>query len=832
MSYQVLARKWRPQQFGQLVGQDHVKSALTHALSQNRLHHAYLFTGTRGVGKTTIARIFAKSLNCEQGVTATPCGQCSACREIDAGFFVDLLEIDAASRTKVEDTRDLLDNVQYAPTRGRYKVYLIDEVHMLSKHSFNALLKTLEEPPPHVKFLLATTDPQKLPITVLSRCLQFSLKALTQAQIKQHLSYVLAQEQIPAEEDALALLARAAKGSLRDSLSLTDQAIAQTGGQITLGPVREMLGYLEQSWAEILLQSVLNRDLAAMQRHLYQLLSSHPQCQSVLDDMLALLHLAALAQYQLNAAELALTESAFVRAVAKSQSPELIQLYYQLLLSGKKDLPYAPDPRTGLEMALLRAIAFVPATSASVDNPVPSARAAALTAAGIPSEPTAVQSTVVPASPLQPSTPTHNSVSQNPQNPQNPLNQAPAHNAEAQEHYAQAHEHAAIEPAHAEALSTATIASQHSSPHQESAPAVSSEPVIDPVTASIMARRGLLPSGESAGGKKPERQQAPVTPQAAPIVSLPTRAPVAASIVAPVVATPAPALAAVVASVAEPSTLAPAPINPLDIPPWQDQPIVSAPHVTEADPALAEEPETFEPEVISRAANLGVPFVAHDDSELEELSEESPDSAAEQFAADATWQVSQNLDTAPTPAESSQAQPIRHALLDSVPVQIDTDFASEQVLAPAVIVDAGPLYFDGVIDQGNFALRASSQVDGWAARIDSLKIGGLMRLFLLHSVADLQGGSLSLTVAASQRHLDSERNRAQLKQVLSESFGVELAVDIQFVDEVPQSPQALQFRIDQARRVYVEQVLRQDPLVLQLQQHFAAEWQADSLSVN
>ena len=235
--------------------------------------------------------------------------------------------------------------------------------------------------------------------------------------------------------------------------------------------------------------------------------------------MLALLHLAALAQYQLNAAELALTESAFVRAVAKSQSPELIQLYYQLLLSGKKDLPYAPDPRTGLEMALLRAIAFVPATSASVDNPVPSARAAALTAAGIPSEPTAVQSTVVPAAPLQSSTTTHNSASQN------PLNQAPAqyaeaheHNAQAQEHYAQAHEHAAIEPAHAEALSTAPIASQHRSPHQESAPAVSSEPVIDPVTASIMARRGLLPSGESAGGKKPERQQAPVTPQAAPIV--------------------------------------------------------------------------------------------------------------------------------------------------------------------------------------------------------------------------------------------------------------------------------------------------------------------------
>ncbi len=359
MSYQVLARKWRPQNFAQLVGQDHVKAALTNALSQNRLHHAYLFTGTRGVGKTTIARIFAKSLNCEQGVTATPCGVCSACAEIDKGYFVDLLEIDAASRTKVEDTRDLLDNVQYAPSRGRYKVYLIDEVHMLSKHSFNALLKTLEEPPPHVKFLLATTDPQKLPITVLSRCLQFSLKALSQSQIKQHLSYILAQEQISAEDEALALLARAAKGSLRDSLSLTDQAIAQTNGHIELGPVREMLGYLEQSWAELLLQDVLNRNLTRMQQHLYQLIAQHSQFQSVLDDMLSLLHLAALGQFQLNAAELALTESAFVRAVAKAQ-PESIQLYYQLLLSGKKGFSLCAGSRTGLEMALLRAIAFVP----------------------------------------------------------------------------------------------------------------------------------------------------------------------------------------------------------------------------------------------------------------------------------------------------------------------------------------------------------------------------------------------------------------------------------------------------------------------------------------
>jgi len=846
MSYQVLARKWRPQQFGQLVGQDHVKSALTHALSQNRLHHAYLFTGTRGVGKTTIARIFAKSLNCEIGVTATPCGKCSACREIDAGFFVDLLEIDAASRTKVEDTRDLLDNVQYAPTRGRYKVYLIDEVHMLSKHSFNALLKTLEEPPPHVKFLLATTDPQKLPITVLSRCLQFSLKALTQAQIKQHLSYVLSQEHIPAEEDALALLARAAKGSLRDSLSLTDQAIAQTGGQITLGPVREMLGYLEQSWAEILLQSVLNRDLAAMQRHLYQLLSTHPQCQSVLDDMLALLHLAALAQYQLNAAELALTESAFVRAVAKSQSPELIQLYYQLLLSGKKDLPYAPDPRTGLEMALLRAIAFVPATSATVDNPLPSARSAALSAAGIPTAPA-------------PEQPQHNSTAQLVA-AEAPLPPEAVRSAQISQ------QQTTIEPVTV-AISTSTSTSAPANPLVEQ---VSHEPVIDPVTASIMARRGLLPSGAPVAEKKPERQQAPVESNTAPIVSIvtptPTSTPISAvsalkqtAVVAAEQAerlmhaettpkSPQAALPqqAVTQHALPPQALpaqallasqAPEPINPIDIPPWQDMPVVSGSEtaieaaiaVASEEAIEADEPEPFEPEVSPRVSNHHVAFVAHDDSELEELSEESPDSAAEQSAADATWQVSQQSESQQA---ESQAQPIRHALLDSVPVQIDTDFASEQLLAPAIVVDAGPLYFAGFIDQGNFALRTSSQVDAWAARIDSLKIGGLMRLFLLHSVAELQAELLTLTVASSQRHLDSERNRAQLSQVLSQSFALDLQIDIHFVEEVSASPQALQLRIDQARRVYVEQVLKQDPLVLKLQQHFSAEWQTDSLSVN
>lgn len=396
MSYQVLARKWRPQHFSRLVGQDHVKTALGNALSNNRLHHAYLFTGTRGVGKTTIARIFAKSLNCEQGVTATPCGQCSACTEIDAGNFVDLLEIDAASRTKVEDTRDLLDNVQYAPSRGRFKVYLIDEVHMLSKHSFNALLKTLEEPPPHVKFLLATTDPQKLPVTVLSRCLQFNLLALSPAQIEQHLAYVLNEEHISYEQAALALLSRAAKGSLRDSLSLTDQAIAQTNGNITLDAVRTMLGLLDQSWAQQLLQAVIAQDITQLQQQLAALVQQQSNFAQVLDDMLSLLHLAALAQFSQQAAAFS-QQSAFVQTLAESLAPAQIQLYYQLLISGKKELPYAPDPLTGLEMALLRAMAFVPEGKAAAATPAAGAVLPA-NAALTPAAPVAQQQTVLPQS--------------------------------------------------------------------------------------------------------------------------------------------------------------------------------------------------------------------------------------------------------------------------------------------------------------------------------------------------------------------------------------------------------------------------------------------------
>ncbi len=360
MSYQVLARKWRPRTFREMVGQEHVLQALVNALDHNRLHHAYLFTGTRGVGKTTIARILAKCLNCESGVSSEPCGQCTACVEIAENRFVDLIEVDAASRTKVEDTRELLENVQYAPTRGRYKVYLIDEVHMLSSHSFNALLKTLEEPPPHVKFLLATTDPQRLPVTVLSRCLQFNLKNMNPERIVQHLQFVLDKELVPFEESALWLLGRSADGSMRDAMSLTDQAIAFGSGKITETEVRAMLGTIDQGAINTLMTALANLDGKALLAAVEQLSEQSPDYAGVLAELLTLLHRIAIAQALPEAVDNSHGDRERVLELAQAMAPEDVQLFYQTALLGRRDLPLAPDPRAGLEMVLLRMLAFKP----------------------------------------------------------------------------------------------------------------------------------------------------------------------------------------------------------------------------------------------------------------------------------------------------------------------------------------------------------------------------------------------------------------------------------------------------------------------------------------
>ena len=417
MSYQVLARKWRPRTFEELVGQEHVVRALVNGLDNDRLHHAFLFTGTRGVGKTTIARILAKSLNCEKGVSSHPCGECSACQEVDAGRFVDLIEVDAASRTKVDDTRELLDNVQYAPTRGRYKVYLIDEVHMLSGHSFNALLKTLEEPPPHVKFLLATTDPQKLPVTVLSRCLQFNLKHLSADRIEAQLNKIVTSEGLGFDVPSLRLIARSADGSMRDALSLLDQAIAYSAGELKESVVREMLGTIDQTAITNILQGLAENDAVALINVVSDIVERNMDPADMLEELLIRLHRIALAQVDDR-----LVESFFederneAREFAKRLSKEDVQLCYQIGIKGRQDLSLAPNPRVGLEMVLLRMLAFrfdsvdepagsQPPTAKPVAAAKPNKPAAAAMESSAPSKPTAETVSKVAATDKTPAPP-------------------------------------------------------------------------------------------------------------------------------------------------------------------------------------------------------------------------------------------------------------------------------------------------------------------------------------------------------------------------------------------------------------------------------------------
>ena len=397
MSYQALARKWRPRRFSELVGQEHVVRALAHALDSGRLHHAFLFTGTRGVGKTTIARIFAKSLNCEKGPTSNPCGECGACREIDAGRFIDLLEIDAASNTGIDNVRELIDNAQYAPSRGRYKIYLIDEVHMLSKSAFNALLKTLEEPPPHVKFLLATTDPQKLPVTVLSRCIKFNLKRLTPEQIVGQMRQILGAEGIAFDEEGVDVLARAADGSLRDGLSLLDQAIAHGGGSLRAADVHAMLGTVERAKVRTLLDMLAGGDGPALLEEIERIASFAPDFAQVLVELAGLLHRIQLLQLIPGAAG---EDDAALLGLAGRLAAQDVQLWYQMAVTGRRDLPLAPTPRVGFEMTLLRMLAFVPATAQQVSMPTRAAAPAAMPKAAVEqAQPRARRETVAAETP-------------------------------------------------------------------------------------------------------------------------------------------------------------------------------------------------------------------------------------------------------------------------------------------------------------------------------------------------------------------------------------------------------------------------------------------------
>lgn len=474
INYQVLARKWRPQRFEEVVGQQHVLTALVNSLNQGRLHHAYLFSGTRGVGKTSIARLLAKALNCETGITAEPCGVCTSCQEIEQGRFVDLLEIDAASRTKVEDTRELLDNVQYQPARGRFKVYLIDEVHMLSRHSFNALLKTLEEPPPHVKFLLATTDPQKLPITILSRCLQFHLKSLEPELIDGQLQHILQQEHLPFEATATAALARAADGSLRDALSLADQALAFGNGEVLLSQVETMLGNLNRQQLLTLIDAIVAGEGQRLLSAVAELASQGPDYDQVHKELIGFWHQLALAQV-IPAQSPPYAEE--LNRLAPLVSAEQIQLYYQISLQGRKDLPFAPDGRSALEMTLLRALAFAADTPVGSAPPMP---APAVSPAPI----------TEPVSPKKPEPPT--SLSTTPANSEvADEEQVAANLAQEQAEILQqaahmAPQHAAATPAPAMPSLTPTVT------RDEPEPAAPPNEVVDEAAAEVARIRRLL----------------------------------------------------------------------------------------------------------------------------------------------------------------------------------------------------------------------------------------------------------------------------------------------------------------------------------------------------
>ncbi|MDI4659695.1 MULTISPECIES: DNA polymerase III subunit gamma/tau [Cobetia] len=609
MSYQVLARKWRPRNFHELIGQEHVSRALVNALDQGRLHHAYLFTGTRGVGKTTLARILAKCLNCEEGVSSRPCGVCGTCREIDDGRFVDLIEVDAASRTKVEDTRELLDNVQYAPTQGRYKVYLIDEVHMLSTHSFNALLKTLEEPPPHVKFLLATTDPQKLPVTILSRCLQFTLKNMPPVRVVEHLSDILAREEVSFEEDALWLLGKAADGSMRDAMSLTDQAIAFGHGQVRREDVAAMLGTLDHRHVLALLECLASLDAASLLAEVATLAEQGPDYGGVLDDMASVFHRLAIAQMVPSALDNGHGDRDALLALASRFTGEDVQLYYQIALQGRGDMANAPDARTALEMTLLRMLAFRPqGVPRPAQTPLPMTGQAEGANAPGAQAPAPVQQAPVQQAPAQ----------------QAPVQEAPVQQAPVQEAPAQPQQAPAapVAPAPQHAASVAAPATDAQPPMADEPPPWATEDVPqDARDAGFrdVAQDAPQPAAAPVSAPAPEqtaaRAQAPAAPSSA--MSRLSAAFGCAPAQPEAAESSAPQPAEAVPAALEPAEPVPAALEPAEYSaPAQPEPAASpAPEPVANEPAVAAQPMP-EPAPAPVAAPTSAPSAPSADGRL------------------------------------------------------------------------------------------------------------------------------------------------------------------------------------------------------------------------
>ncbi|MGN5130151.1 DNA polymerase III subunit gamma/tau [Aeromonas hydrophila] len=841
MSYQVLARKWRPHTFEQVVGQHHVLTALTNALDQGRLHHAYLLSGTRGVGKTTIARILAKSLNCEQGISSHPCGVCDTCREIDQGNFVDLLEIDAASRTKVEDTRELLDNVQYRPARGRFKVYLIDEVHMLSRHSFNALLKTLEEPPPYVKFLLATTDPQKLPITILSRCLQFHLKSLDQTQIAKQLEWVLDQEGQPFEPRALLALAKAADGSMRDALSLTDQALAHGNGSVRLDSVLAMLGTLDHRHLHQLLEAVLRQDAPATMAKITEIATLGPDFDQLHAELEGLLHRIAMAQLLPATVQEQGADADALLQLAQAMSPEEVQLCYQIVLGGRKDLPWAPDGRTALEMTCLRMLAFSPrrevlhpASLTALPPAMGGLATEARSGAAAPGKPQGAEpAPAASAAPLASSVPSA-LVSTAPAAPMAPVVMA---------------EPATVEPALERQDNGAEL---------------------DPLFAE---QDELLREAEQMGY---EAATLPAEPSVAPS-SVPVMAePEPGSILQAEVVADTDTVPSTVSSMqsllgkrnllrsrlrSEPSAATSAARTA------SAKPVAAARPATAIQPAAATPSLAFEPQPArvdgqGQASARPAPQTGYD--------ELPPLDAYEESGSDYEEYLSQGFSdafaSAPLPERAAQAAPPAPVpaavarpqsddlppwdLDGSAPRQASAAPVAAPVAAPREVVASEPapavsvmetidwdeLEGDNQPQAGEVAARLipssllSSCGDPWAELIARTGVGGRLRQLAINSVMSQQGDKVLLTLKPEQRHLISDRARADLAEIIGPELGQPVQVEVT-LGNVPEqeTPLEIEHRLYLGVREQVTRDLEQDPNVQFLQQRFGAVLHHDSI---
>lgn len=893
MSYQVLARKWRPHTFEQVVGQQHVLTALTNALDQGRLHHAYLLSGTRGVGKTTIARILAKSLNCEQGISSTPCGVCSTCKEIDQGNFVDLLEIDAASRTKVEDTRELLDNVQYRPARGRFKVYLIDEVHMLSRHSFNALLKTLEEPPPYVKFLLATTDPQKLPITILSRCLQFHLKSLDQSQIAKQLEWVLDQEGQPFEPRALLALAKAADGSMRDALSLTDQALAHGNGSVLLDSVLTMLGTLDHHHLHQLLEAVLRQDAPATMAKISEVATLGPDFDQLHAELEALLHRIAMAQLLPASVQEQGADADALLQLAGAMSPEEVQLCYQIVLGGRKDLPWAPDGRTALEMTCLRMLAFSPRRAqlhpASLGAlPNPAGQGAAPLGLGKP-QGSATSSALTPQGTEPASAP---------RGVPTPASQAEQVDLQSGAGVVNSQNGVAGETEKAPDLAPAPASASLSEPNDDEL----LEPGLSPLFAE---QEALLQAADQMGYQPhpaPVGERQPSGFDAASPADLLTSQHIAEEMAEPVEAHPVAAQGAAPApeeasgsgggimsllgtrnmlrsrlrasdADAAPRSTARAQSGPR---PGAGQAAVSAAPSAASQPAAASQagPASVQAAMVSPASSFPGDWSYdtqpdHDEEEdnqrdyQEYLAQGAQAVATPPSRADSTntaRAASVSLDDAlppwdPQGPSTGIQQPIAHAAVGSsspngaqpasLPVaqgalaSVDGLQVQDEVAAPPVLET---IDWDSI--ESNQAQEAPGDEPGrlipatlldncgdpWSELIARTRVGGRLRQLAINGVMVQAGSRVLLTLKPEQRHLVSDRALMELAAIIGPELGGEVQVEVT-LGTVPdqETPLEIEQRLYLGVREQVKRDLEQDPNIQFLRQRFGAELHMDSI---